>query len=312
MIKNVLKICGFWVFFAMVSSSVFAVSVEVTLFKKEFSVNDQFEVFFKVDAQGKDINAMQGKVDFSSNVFSVVEIKDGNSIVGKWVEKPVVSGGAGGFLGGINFSYIIPNGYKGVLSPYYGGYKPGKMFSIIFSAKKAGTGYIKISDGKAYLNDGDATKMNVSSNVLSLNISAVGVSSGGTMVKKSSPNSMDVLAPDKFALVLSKDENISEGKWFLAFDAKDNDSGVDHYEVYESLLEGYSDGAWSEAESPYVLKDQNLSSYVYVKAVDGNGNGKVETFEPSNIRPWYSYFSFWIAVVFGGLVVFFAIKKVRI
>lgn len=313
MLKNILKICVGVSFFALFSSSVFAVNFEVTSIKKDFSVDDQFEIYFKVNAQGQSINVIGGTIDFSSDLFSVVKIKDGNSIAGKWIEKPVVSDNA------INFSCVMPNGYKGVLSPYYSGYKSGKIFSVVFSAKKKGSGYIKISNGEAYLNDGNATKTIMSSDILYINIidsedsqSVVVPKTKSTGSVKKSPNSVDVLPPNKFAVLLSSDSSISEGKWFLAFDAKDNDEGVDYYEVYESKSKGYSENGWVKAESPYVLKDQKLSSYVYVKAVDKNGNAKIETLSPSNIEPWYNYFSFWIAVVFGGVVVFFSVMKARI
>ncbi|MDP2643026.1 MAG: cohesin domain-containing protein [Candidatus Peregrinibacteria bacterium] len=302
MIKNVFKICGVVVVFALFSSTVFAVNVQITAAKKEFTIGDQFQVDFKVDAQGENINAMEGTLDFSSDLFSVVKINDGNSIVGKWIEKPAVSSAA------VKFSYIIPNGYKGILSPYYSGYKPGKMFSVVFSAKKKGSGYIKISKGEVYLNDANAKKTKFSSSALYVNVLDVGDSKEAVLPKKM-PNSMDVLPPDKFVVLLSSDESIFEGKWFLAFDAKDNGDGVDHYEVYESRSKGYAEDGWVRAESPYVLEDQNLSGYVYVKAVDENGNAQVETFSPLGVLPWYNYFSFWIAIVLGGGVVVFALTK---
>jgi hypothetical protein len=211
-----------------------------------------------------------------------------------------------------SFAYIIPNGYRGVLSPYYGGYKSGKMFSVVFSVKKTGSGYVKISNGEAYLNDGKATKTKTTSGVLYLNVSAAEVFSENFFEYEISSGSADVLSPDEFDVLISKDEDIFEGKWFLAFDAKDNGAGIDHYEVYESGSKGYSTSGWAVTESPYVVEDQNLSSYVYVKAVDENGNETIKTFEPSNIEVWYNYFSFWGAIFLGLIVVAVIIKKVRI
>jgi len=297
--KNVLKFCGFVAVFVMFSSVAFAMNVEVISAKKIFSVDDRFEVSFKVDAQGESINAVAGTIDFSSDLFSMEEIRNGNTIVGNWVQKPVPSNGV------FDFSFIIPHGYKGVLSPYYSGYKPGKMFSAVFLAKKAGSGYIKISNGEAYLNDGKGTKTNSHSDTLYVDVSDTVNSSAKAYTKPKSVDFKDVLPPNKFVVLLSSDESISDGKWFLAFDAKDSGDGIDHYEIYEGKPNGLYGDNWVRAESPYVIKDQTLSSYIYVKAVDKNGNSKIEQVLPANLEPWYTYISFWVAIILGCFIPFF-------
>jgi len=50
--------------------------------------------------------------------------------------KPVLKNGE------ISFSGVIPGGFSGVLSPYYKGYKPGKVFSLIFLASNPTSGKI--------------------------------------------------------------------------------------------------------------------------------------------------------------------------
>jgi len=41
---------------------------------------------------------------------------------------------------------------------------------------------------------------------------------------------------------------------------------------------------WVIGESPYLLKDQGLKSYIYVKAIDKSGNVRTAFLTPTNLR----------------------------
>ena len=63
------------------------------------------------------------------------------------------------------------------------------------------------------------------------------------------------------------------GKQFLVFSTTDLVSGVDHYEVLKTQVEGA--GVWQTAESPYLLEEAELRGIIKVKAVDKAGNEQV-------------------------------------
>ena len=105
---------------------------------------------------------------------------------------------------------------------------------------------------------------------------------------------------------MASSPSIFEGKYFLVFATQDKGSGISHYEAVEfrsrnlefkkllnkalqfitnskfQILDSYK-----TAESPYVLRDQKLRSYIYVKAVDKNGNERIITLTPQNPVFWY-------------------------
>lgn len=80
-----------------------------------------------------------------------------------------------------------------------------------------------------------------------------------------------------------------EDKHYLSFAGQDSVSDIDYYKIKEktwrSLL-GWQDEGWRIVESPYLLRDQDLSSIVYLKAVDEAGNETVVTMEPSQRFNW--------------------------
>jgi len=62
------------------------------------------------------------------------------------------------------------------------------------------------------------------------------------------------------------------------FGTQDKGSGIDHYEVAESDNPFVNEAnlVWRRAESPELLQDQSGRSTVYVKAVDRDGNVRIE------------------------------------
>ena len=62
-----------------------------------------------------------------------------------------------------------------------------------------------------------------------------------------------------------------------------------------------------KVESPYILADQELRSYIFVKAVDKDGNARVTKILPRNPLRWYKNYENWIMIILA-VAVFFAIK----
>ena len=74
----------------------------------------------------------------------------------------------------------------------------------------------------------------------------------------------------------------------MAFSAQDKELGIDYYEVWENNkkydindIGNIEEAEWAKTENPHLLKDQNLESYIYVKAVDKAGNERIEVIPPN-------------------------------
>jgi len=128
------------------------------------------------------------------------------------------------------------------------------------------------------------------------------------------PTLIDTEVPEAFTPVVASDQSIFNGKYFLVFAAQDKGSGIDHYEVRETRAYGKK-RSWEIAESPYLLRDQTLSSYIYVKAVDRVGNERVAEISPRYTFKWYTHYEFWVIIGIGLLVAYiawrFILKKIR-
>jgi hypothetical protein len=248
-----------------------------------------------LDTEGEIINALEGEILFPEELLELVEIRDGDSIINLWVERPSIE-----LTGKVIFSGIIPTGFTGVLSPYYEGYGPGKIFSLIFVSKKEGQGTVVLENGKVLLHDGLGTPANVK------------ISNFQFSISKDVPGfefeiSKDIELPEPFLPEITEDQNIFDGKWFLVFVTQDKGSGIDHYEVQESRREKIENGKWITAESPYVLKDQKLKSWIYVKAVDKAGNERVGVVESRYPVKWYEVCWIWgiiiLVIIFTGIFI---------
>ncbi len=270
-IQNYLLICAALLFFAM---PVFASELKLDIGGEIIGINQQFEVRLLLDTQNKTINAMEGKIVFSSDALELKEIRDGNSTVNFWVEKPVYSGG------NISFGGIVPGGYNG---------QSGLLFSLIFEAKKEGAAGISLENASALLNNGQGTADATTVKNLELKIEKTGTASAPVIIDRE--------PPENFNPLIGRNPDIFGGKWFLTFATQDKGSGIDYYQVQERWFWQPDNNVWRKVESPYLLKDQLGISYVFVRAVDKSGNERIVAVSP-RIMPAYELF-----VIFGIIIV---------
>jgi hypothetical protein len=221
----------------------------------EVAPQQEFEVSFFLDTQEDDVNAIEGVLEFPADILELKEIRDGNSIITFWVERPALSQTS------VAFSGIIPGGYR---------FPKGLVLSFVFAAKGNGTGIIHVEKARILKNDGKGTDA-----PLTLGFSSVTVSEKPEFPAPPVVAISDTDAPESFRPEISRDPTIFDGKWFLSFATQDKGTGIDRYEVQESYAWGR--GSWVEASSPYVLVGQNPSLSIRVKAVDRAGNERVET-----------------------------------
>ena len=237
----------------------FAADLFFTSDGNTFAQNQSFLVDVYVDTKDVSVNALEGSVVFPSVLLDLTEIRDGNSSINFWIEKPHVVKASQ-----ISFSGITTGGFSG--SKVF-------IFSLVFKSKIAGKNTINFKDIKILQNDGLGTK--VASKVVPFTFS---ISRNIAVSNEDSLNIEDINKPEDFNPFIGKDQNMFDNKYFLVWSTTDKGVGIDHYEVKEGFW-----GKFAIAESPYVLTDQDLTQNIYVKAVDKKGNEKIAEVKAQNV-----------------------------
>lgn len=237
-----------------------------------------------VNTENENINTFEVKLQISDNLI-FRDYLEKYSIISLWVETPNIENNV------ITFSGIIPGGFIG---------KKGKLIDLIFEIKSGRESYYQIKflpSSQAFLNDGYGTK--ITPKVASYFFPIFEVKGTQELLSDNYP-------PDHFNVYLQRDKNLFGNKYFIVFKAKDRQSGIAYYEVAEA--QSYSPAKihdispFKKSDSPYVLNDQSLRSYIYVKAVDKFGNERIEVlrpqslFEPSEIL--FLIIFFYLGVIF--------------
>ncbi|MBI1974860.1 MAG: hypothetical protein HYS57_00695, partial [Parcubacteria group bacterium] len=243
------------------------------------------------------INAVEGTIVFPDPLLELKEVRDAQSIVSFWVEKPntpLTETHTNTNKHEVIFSGIVPGGYRG---------ERGLLFSLVFFARKEAQALMELQDVKALLNDGRGTETNTKSGNLLVSIRA-----DANIPSWIAPKDRE--RPESFVPEIARDPTVFRGKWFLVFSTQDKGSGSVHYELKETRqtrLGVFS--KWTIVESPYVLRDQALRSYIFVKAVDRAGNARTVKVVPQNPLRWYENYEIWFIIMLG-LVTVYEIKKV--
>lgn len=227
-------------------------------------INQPVHVVVMLDTQGENVNAVQGKIIFPARLFVLQSVADGSSPVSFWINQPKET-----VPGTISFAGIMPGGFTGAHSP---------AFSFVLIPRASGSGDISIDGAAVLRNDGQGSLISTAAKGQSVTVS--NVNAGEPL----SPASSTIL-PEPFTPVVARDPDVFGGKYFLAFSTTDKGSGIDHYDVVEISAGSPlgADASWQTAESPYLLKDQTLSSDSYVRAVNHAGGvtiGKAPAVHP--------------------------------
>jgi hypothetical protein len=219
--------------------------------QKDAQLGEVFPIEILLDAQNKDINAVEMKVGADSEYLRLKDFSDGGSIMNYWAEKPKVDE-----EGALSFQGAILGGFKG---------GDGKLLTLYYETLKPGKTAINIQVfTTVYLNDGKGTKANLEFNGTAVNISS-------EQFKGLMPSIVDTTPPETLEAKISRASDIFDGQYFLVFSAKDEGSGLDYIEIKEG------DEEWVRTDSPYLLKNQKLNQNILIKAVDKNGNARIET-----------------------------------
>lgn len=269
---------------------VFAAQIFFEAKATQAQIGQKFEVKLFVNAEQESINAFEGKITFPSDILDLKEMRDGNSIVNFWIEQPKNQNDA------IVFSGVTPGGFNG---------EKGLIFSAIFEAKKEGIAQFEIHDARILRNDGTG-----SGAILTVVPFEIAVSSGAPTDIPAPPKAKDRERPESFMPEIARDETLFDGKWFVVFVTQDKTSGIDHYEVKESrqrILSVFK--KWILVESPHALVDQELRSFIWVKAVDKAGNERIIKIAPRNPLAWYENYENWTMIIVGVFIAALAARK---
>lgn len=253
-------------------------------FQDEKIIGPYPEATLYFDSQGEEINALELGMFCPPEDLQIRELKSGNSLIPFFLEGPKTQNNF------VSFSGIIPGGFLG----------QGPILTLTFLPEKTGPWNCQIKKFQILKNDGQGTPLSLASQEIILN-----------QPSRVVPEQKDTLPPEEFFPVLTRQENIFQGQWFLSFATQDKQSGISHYEIKEVPQKFFwfqRKGDWQKAESPYLLKNQNLNCLIYLKAVDFAGNERVVVFNPSQKIFWFKDF-----VVFGILilgVLFLALGKI--
>jgi hypothetical protein len=284
---------------SLIPSLVAAATLNVTA-NPSVIVGQSFRADVVLDTQGDDVNAIQGEITFSPNLFTLEGINDGGSPISLWIEAPhEVSSGK------VAFSGIMPGGFVG---------STGSVVGILLVPRASGTGVVGIQNAKLLRNDGQGSVIVITTMNQTILIGASSATPSGTPAGPST----SFTVPGSFTPVIARDANVYGGKYFLVFSATDKGSGINHYEVLEVPAGAAipQNAPWTIATSPYLLKDQVLSSDVYVRAVNNGGSVTVAKmparFPPSAASRIVSLgFALLLILLLLALTIFFIVRSKR-
>ena len=244
------------------------------------AIKENFTVDLMLDSEGEVINAVQGVVNFPVDDLILKDISFGDTVVVFWLDKPEIKNSS------VSFSGIIPGGYVG---------NGGKIFSLIFYPRKGPeiSSLITLSNVEALLNDGAGTAAKTKLSPLQISFSATSTAITTT------EQMVDKFAPEAFQISIVNDPDIFSGQNFIVFDTQDKGVGIERYEILESKKARYNreteswdpprKESWNISSSPYVLQDQTLESFIFVRAIDKSGNVRLSYVASENIKMWYNY-----------------------
>ena len=265
-------------------SFLYGAEVIVESLSNEYALGKEFNVDIYLDAEGDSINAIEGKLLFAPSILQVVAIKDGNSSVNFWINKPSLTE-----KNEVSFSGVTPGGIRG---------DDRHLFSIVFKPIKTGSSSVQIKDVVSLKNDGLGTRASTKAGGLSIEVVPIVVDVDSNVAIT------DTREPETFLPVIGRDTEIYDGMSFIVFSTQDKESGIEYYEVKEGVF-----GRYVRTVSPYVLNNQDLDKKIYVKAVDMSGNTRVISIRPENYRNWYKRPEILGIIVIVILAAFYNRKK---
>lgn len=268
--KYILFIISLLVVLCSAPQVIYAASV--SMYSDSLTVKQGTEVVVDVTLSvDEPIDVLGGYIHFDPNALTLKEVRDANSLVNFWIEKPNLEK-----KGDVAFSGMTPSGIIG---------KDLHIFSVTFIANIDGPLSVDFRDGVVFNHDGTGIQHVLKSAGLSVRSD------------QSLALSDDREPPEPFVIYVARDPNMFDEQYFIVFATQDKASGVDHYEVREGNF-----GPFTTVEAPYVLRDQSLRQDLFVKAVDKAGNERLaERSGDQAPYPWYKLLV--LGIVIGIIII---------
>lgn len=260
----------------MLPGFVSAATVSFEMQPASIGVGDAMQISMYVES-GVQLNTFSGTITYPADLLQIEGVSDGGSIVSMWLEKPAVENGT------ISFTGFTPGGFIG---------ERGLLLRIFSRARKPGDASVTLHAAKFLRNDGAGTSEPVFTEPLKLSIA--------TASRESFVAPVDTDPPEPFVPQLLQNADIFEDGAHLVFVAVDKVSGIDHYEIAETRPL-FGNIAWKRGESPYRIVDQELTSDVYIKAVDRAGNEQIAVFPHQYLLRSYEI------LLLGGMLMLLAL-----
>lgn len=268
---------------------IFAMNLEIE--NKDTDVQEGDTIIFDVYLDSEDeINSIEGTISVEGD-YTIKTITTAGSIFDMWPNKPSYEEGKISFAGGSAAS-VFGNKLK--------------LFSVV--AKVNSTNGIIFSSTQldAFLNDGIGTRVTVDAFKKEITFPS---SSRESVDKFEEIVLHDQNPPLGFSVVVGRDDNTYDGKYFASFNTTDKESGIERYEVIENDIK-----IPTLTGTTYVLQDQSLTGTLIVKAIDKAGNVQVAEVSVKDVvleDKSINWKSVGIAV-FILLILFFITKKIKI
>lgn len=267
--------------FLLAPGFVYAQSVTIVPHAASTAVGETTQIDVQIDTGTNAINAADGSIVIPDGL-DVVGVTTGGSAFTLWPVQPTVNVGS--------HTVTFTGGVPGGLAPH----TTASLLNISVKATRQGTYTLSSKNISFYKNDGTGAPVAVPNT--SQNISVYGTAATQTTEAR------DATPPHFVYADIGRDASLFNNAWYLSFSATDNSDGTVQYQVKEGLFSTYS-----AADRYYVLRDQNRSSFVFVRATDSQGNTATTTLWPLHIS--YALYGIGIALI---LLVLYVIFKVRI
>lgn len=267
----------------------------------QLKIGQEFEVKVKIDPEKECINTIKADIEYDKDLLIGKDFLTGNSIISLWLEKPEIRAKEGK----ISFAGGIPGGFCGEIpgDPEESDILGKIVFKIPeFLVSDKNIAKVRfLESSKVFLNDGLGTEADLKLEEGEYKI--LKEKSSEEILEKEL--SEDETPPEPFGILVLKDPQIFEGKYFITFNTQDKQTGIDHYEVKEG------NRRWKIAKSPYLLEDQKLQSIIKVKAIDKAGNERIVEFFPylTQKPPFLLYFI--VLVLVGVCVIWYLVTKLK-
>ncbi len=255
-------------FFLLFPASSQAAHLYFGVHTQQVGVGQEFPVGFFVDTEQETVNAIEGTIAYDQNVLTLKEVRDGNSIINFWVEHPAADPACAGSCR-VHFSGIIPGGFSGAR---------GLLLTFVFAARTPGTSLVDIVESRVLEHDGKGTELPVRTGPIEITVAPDAPIVPSGIAEDHEP-------PDTFVPTVTRDQKVFDGKWFVVFATQDKGSGITRYEMVETAraVTGEESGLrWRTVQSPAVLEDQTLGSYITIRAIDSAGNSRNASLSPAN------------------------------